>query len=231
MDTTHSRIASKKLAAEIDAEIRALPVRNTPSVRAVRRKYSRILKQTNAASMLELARTLFKDYGYRWFTYEFMQNHHAAFRLLGEAELEKFGKGIDSWWTVDAFARTLAGPAWLKGQISDDLIQRWARSQDHWWRRAALVSTVALNLRSQGGTGDVERTLGICRLLVDDHGDMVVKAMSWALRELVVHDANAVDQFLNEHAGVLAARVQREVRNKLTTGLKNPGQKQKRQSR
>ena len=231
MDTTHSRIASKKLAAEIDAEIRALPVRNTPSVRAVRRKYSRILKQTNAASMLELASTLYKDYGYRWFTYELMQNHHAAFRLLGEAELEEFGKGIDSWWTADAFARTLAGPAWLKGQVSDDLIQRWARSQDHWWRRAALVSTVALNLRSQGGTGDVERTLGICRQLVGDYDDMVVKAMSWALRELVVHDANAVDQFLNEHAGALAAQVQREVRNKLTTGLKNPGQKQKRQSR
>ena len=54
---------------------------------------------------------------------------------------------------------------------------------------------------------------------------MVVKAMSWALRELVVHDADAVDQFLNEYKGALAARVQREVRNKLRTGLKNPGQK------
>jgi 3-methyladenine DNA glycosylase AlkD len=107
----------------------------------------------------------------------------AAFQHIGEVELEEIGQGIDSWWTVDAFARTLAGPAWLK-EVSDDLIQRWARSQDHWWWRAALVSTVALNLRSKGGTGDVKRTLGICHLLVGDHDDMVVKAMSWALREL-----------------------------------------------
>jgi len=54
---------------------------------------------------------------------------------------------------------------------------------------------------------------------------MVAKAMSWALRELAVHDPDAVREFLNEHGHVLAARVKREVRNKLTTGLKNPKQK------
>jgi hypothetical protein len=46
----------------------------------------------------------------------------------------------------------------------------------------------------------------------------------------MVHDTDAVEQFLNEHAEILTARVQREVRNKLNTGLKNPLQKQKRQS-
>jgi 3-methyladenine DNA glycosylase AlkD len=51
---------------------------------------------------------------------------------------------------------------------------------------------------------------------------MVVKAMSWALRALVVHDPQAVRAFLSAHDDVLAARVKREVTNKLTTGLKNP---------
>ncbi len=46
--------------------------------------------------------------------------------------------------------------------------------------------------------------------------------MSWALRELVVHDPDAVIKFLNEHVEVLAARVKREVRNKLKTGFKKP---------
>jgi 3-methyladenine DNA glycosylase AlkD len=84
------------------------------------------------------------------------------------------------------------------------------------------VSTVALNVRSRGGTGDVPRTLAVCRLLVDDDDDMVVKAMSWALRELVVHDPDAVRAFLRAHGDALAARVKREVTNKLRTGLKNP---------
>jgi 3-methyladenine DNA glycosylase AlkD len=123
---------------------------------------------------------------------------------------------------VDAFARTLSGPVWLAGQISDELILEWAVSPDRWWRRAALVSTVALNMRSQGGLGDVPRTLKVCRLLVADPDDMVVKAMSWALRELVAHDPQAVRVFLDEYDAVLAGRVRREVSNKLNTGLKNP---------
>jgi 3-methyladenine DNA glycosylase AlkD len=175
--------------------------------------------------MLGLARELFKSHDYRSMAYELIRDHRAAFQSIGEAELEEFGQGINSWWTVDAFARTLSGPAWLKGQVPDELFDKWAHSDDLWWRRAALVSTVALNLRSHGGYGDVPRTLAVCRLLVDDHEDMVVKALSWALRELVVHDRQAVEVFLREHEHVLAGRVKREVGSKLRTGLKNPRRK------
>jgi 3-methyladenine DNA glycosylase AlkD len=49
--------------------------------------------------------------------------------------------------------------------------------------------------------------------------------MSWALRELLVHEPEVVAKFLIEHETELAARVKREVRNKLNTGLKNPKQK------
>ena len=80
-------------------------------------------------------------------------------------------------------------------------------------------------MRSYGGCGDAPLTLGICRLLVTDHDDMVVKAMSWALRELVVHDSDAVHGFLRKYHDVLAARIKREVRNKLTEGVKNPRRK------
>jgi 3-methyladenine DNA glycosylase AlkD len=212
----------QQVASQFDAQIRALPVRNTPNERAIRRSYSRLLQQASPEFVLAAARTLLKDYGHRWHAYELIASHRPAFQRIGEAEVEELGQGIDSWGSVDSFARTLAGPAWLRGQLSDELIGRWARSRDRWWRRAALVSTVALNVRSHGGRGDVQRTLGICRLLVSDHDDMVVKALSWALRELVVHDADAVSAFLHEYEGLLAAQVQREVRNKLATGLKNP---------
>jgi 3-methyladenine DNA glycosylase AlkD len=84
---------------------------------------------------------------------------------------------------------------------------------------------VAFNIRSQGGKGDVPRTLAICRLLVADHEDMVVKALSWALRELVYFDPPAVQRFLQQHEPVLAGRVKREVGTKLRTGLKNPRRK------
>jgi 3-methyladenine DNA glycosylase AlkD len=213
---------AKSIAAAIDAELCALPVRNTPSERAIRRKYSQRLKPAGAELILALARELFQTYNHRWIAYELIRAHKAAFNSLGEAELEEFGQGIDSWWTVDAFARTLSGPVWLYGQISDGVILKWACSEDLWWRRAALVSTVAWNVRSRGGPGDVSRTLAVCRLLVADHEDMVVKALSWALRELVAFDPDVVRAFLREYADILAARIKYEVGNKLRTGLKYP---------
>jgi len=215
----------EEIAAQIDAEIRALPVRNTPNERAIRRKYSQLLKQASPQLVLDLARKLLRAYSYGWLAYELIANHPEALEHIGEAEVEELGQGINSWWSVDSLAPTLSGPAWLKGRVSDDLIYGWARSAGRWWRRAALVSTVALNMRSQGGRGDVDRTLRVCRSLVADHDEMVVKAMSWVLRELVVHDPHALSEFLNEHEQVLAARVKREVRNKLSTGLKNPRRK------
>jgi len=62
-------------------------------------------------------------------------------------------------------------------------------------------------------------------LLAGDPDDMVVKGLSWALRELIPVDRGAVEQFLEKHDQVLAARVKREVRNKLATGVKNPRRK------
>ncbi len=175
--------------------------------------------------MLAFAGELFSAYGHRWQAYELIAGHKGAFGSLREETLEELGHGINSWWTVDSFTRTLSGPAWRDGLVTDNLIVKWAHSPDFWWRRAALVSTVAFNIRSQGGRGDAARTLSICRLLADDHEDMVVKALSWALRELVYFDPLAVEGFLKEHESVLAGRVKREVGSKLRTGLKNPRKK------
>jgi 3-methyladenine DNA glycosylase AlkD len=139
-----------------------------------------------------MARALWAAHEQRSSAYELIADYREAFRSIGEAELEELGQGLDSWWSVDSFARTLVGTAWLSGQVSNGLIRHWAGSKDHWLRRAALVSTVALNVRSHGGPEDVPRTLAVCRLLVADRADMVVKAMSWALRELTVHAPKAV---------------------------------------
>ncbi len=68
----------------------------------------------------------------------------------------------------------------------------------------------------------MDKTLAVCEKLIEDHDDMVVKALTWSLRELVVHDPIAVDAFISSHDEELHSRVKREVRNKLETGLKNP---------
>lgn len=169
-----------------------------------------------------MAREVVRRRRYRWAGYELVRHHGPAFGSLDDRLVGELAAGLDSWDSVDAFARTLSGPAWVNGLVSDRLIAGWAQSPDRWLRRAALVSTVALNMPGDGGTGDPRRTLAVCERLVGDRDDMVVKALSWALRALSMRRPGSVRGFLAAHADDLAARVKREVGNKLRTGLKNP---------
>jgi 3-methyladenine DNA glycosylase AlkD len=223
--TEYERFSLAELALAFHVEHQALVVHVTDTERAICRKYSALVRQAPAEFVLAFARELLFTYGYRWQAYELIAGHQLAFKSLGGHELEQLGQGINSWWTTDSFARTLSGPAWRDGLVSDELITQWAGSPDLWWRRAALVSTVAFNVHSLGGKGDIPRTLAVCRMLVADHEDMVVKGLSWALRMLVYFDPQAVEGFLQEHDKVLAGRVKREVGNKLRTGLKSPKKK------
>jgi 3-methyladenine DNA glycosylase AlkD len=154
--------------------------------------------------------------------YELILNHKPTIETINQSEVEKLGEGMAHWADVDSFSCFISGPAWRLGRLPDSVLRAWARSDDWRWRRAALVSTVPLNSRAQGGAGDTRRTLAICKMLVADRHDMIVKALSWALRELAKRDLDGVRLFVSAHRNQLAARVTREVGNKLTTGLKNP---------
>jgi len=113
------------------------------------------------------------------------------------------------------------GYAWRVGVVSTNHIKRIYNSENFWLRRIALVSTVALNQKARGGTGDAPKTIEICKLAVNDHQDMINKAMSWVLRELAKVDKEPVRLFLEEFREQLNKRVIREVTKKLETGRKN----------
>lgn len=200
--------------------IRMLTDPSTTAIRRVRAEVSKRIRDRPGDQVLDAALQLLGQH--RWVAYELVYHHPGAMALIDEDTALRFAGDLESWGEVDAFCRYIAGPAWRRGQLDDDTVLAWASSPDRWWRRAALVATVPLNLRAAGGTGDRKRTIAICRQLVDDRDDMVVKALSWALRELVVWDPAAVQNFIVDHNGRLAPRARREVLNKLTTGLKDP---------
>jgi len=145
-------------------------------------------------------------------------------KLLGAVEykdLSALGKNLDNWASVDHYSVSIFGVLWGKGVVKDSHIDSLLKSDNFWDRRVAVVSTVALNLKSRGGKGDTPRTLSVCERVVDDHHDMIQKALSWALRELSKRDREAVYGFLDRHGNRLANRVLREVNHKLEFGTKN----------
>jgi 3-methyladenine DNA glycosylase AlkD len=209
---------------EISKRIFLLESFTAESIRNLRREFSKQLARSAPRFVVDVALRLLEHHTieHRFVAYELVCSHPGALASLREKDLKLLGCGLNSWSSVDMFACFLSGPAWRQRQIPDRVIHHWAHSKDRWWRRASLVSTVPLNSKARGGSGDTGRTLELCRLLVTDRDDMVVKAMSWALRELSKRDPKAVESFLDEQRDKLSARVLREVRNKLSTGLKNP---------
>ncbi|MGC1686848.1 MAG: DNA alkylation repair protein [Candidatus Acidiferrales bacterium] len=217
------------LAQEIDEQLQELGSQKTDDIRAVRRAFSKRLKDAAPHVVTELAMLLLELPGheYRFFAYELVHHHESALYKLNAWQLEQLGRGISSWGAADCFGVFLSGPLWRERRVPASLIHDWARSADHWWRRIALVSTVALNSKARGGEGDSHRTLQVCRILEKDRDPMVVKAMSWALRELAKVQPRAVRAYLGERKTILAPLVLREVQSKLETGLKNPRPRQK----
>jgi hypothetical protein len=214
------------LAREAIDAVSGLRRRGVPEAREVRKRLSSRVKGAHPADVIAIgsaiaASPVMKSNRARWIGWELINKHPTALDHLDLATVEALGAGNSSWDEVDGYGIYIAGAAWLRGIVRNADVRRWAQSEDLWRRRAALVSTVVLNVKAHGGTGDAERTLAIAKLLIDDREDMVVKAMSWALRSLVNWDRAAVEAFLAEHDERLAARIKRETRTKLRTGKKN----------
>lgn len=154
-----------------------------------------------------------------------------AFEMIGRdrklldalvySDLADLGQYLDNWASVDHYTVGIFGVLWGKGVVKDSHIDALLESDNFWDRRVAVVSTVALNLKSRGGRGDTPRTIAVCERVVDDHHDMIQKALSWALRELSKRDREAVNSFLERYEKRLANRVVREVNHKLDFGTKN----------
>ena len=100
-------------------------------------------------------------------------------------------------------------------------VKSYLGSKDFWIRRIAIVATVSLNQKARGGTGDALQTIEICKLVVNDHEDMIIKALSWALRELAKVEKQPVIDFIDNYKDKLHKKVLREVSNKIEIGTKN----------
>jgi 3-methyladenine DNA glycosylase AlkD len=210
--------------ADLDKRIAKVANPTTATIRVVRKETSRALRSASREQVLEIANRLVeRDTGNdRWIAYEIVAAHSATMESLSAPELKRLGAGMDSWQDVDTFASFLAGAAWREQKIRDEEIARWAKSKDIWWRRAAVVSTVPLNNKARGGHGDAPRTLAVCSIVLEDREPLVVKAVSWALRELAKRLPEEVRRFVSQNQARLAPVILREVSSKLTTGLKNP---------
>lgn len=100
---------------------------------------------------------------------------------------------INNWDLVDCSAGNIVG-AYLAGR-DRRVLDRLARSPLVWERRIAVMSTFFYIRR-----GELEPTLRIAALLLNDEHDLIHKAAGWMLREVGKQDRAVLQHFLDVHA-------------------------------
>lgn len=103
---------------------------------------------------------------------------------------------INNWDLVDASAPHLVGAHLLERSRAP--LTKLARSRSLWERRIAMIATQHF-IRN----GEVDETLRIAALLVNDGHDLIHKAVGWMLRESGDRDLVALRSFLGEHAATM----------------------------
>ena len=74
------------------------------------------------------------------------------------------------------------------------ILYKLARSRSLWDRRIAMVATFHFIRKNQ-----LQDTLAIAELLLDDTEDLIHKATGWMLREAGKKDVDALQAFLKKH--------------------------------
>ena len=121
---TRERFSAAMAVVGIRAEPVALRTQHTASLRAMRRRWSGILKDVPGADVIAAARALERQaaQNVKWRGYEMVRFHRSGFAAVTEADVTDFASRIASWYATDAFGTILAGPLWAWEQIGDGLI-------------------------------------------------------------------------------------------------------------
>jgi len=194
-----------------------------PNLKIVLKELKKQTKTFNSIDKLDLIKRLVDQdiFELQQIAFEYLQSQKNLYKSLTEEYIESIEKNLDNWISVDYFGAIVVGCAWRENFVSIEKVKNYLKSDNFWIRRIAIVATVSLNQKARDGLGDSKRTLEICKLVVDDHQEMIIKALSWALRELAKIEKEPVIEFVNEYENRLHKKVLREVKNKLETGLKN----------
>lgn len=103
---------------------------------------------------------------------------------------------VNNWDLVDSSASYILGDYLINH--SRAVLYRLAASKSVWDRRIAIISTFAFVAR-----GELEDSIKIAELLLNDKHDLIQKAVGWVLREVGKKDKQELITFLDKHAKVM----------------------------
>jgi 3-methyladenine DNA glycosylase AlkD len=121
-----------------------------------------------------------------------LENKHAQF---GDSEFRIFEAWLDrisNWSDHDALVHDLIAPLIAAEPARAKAVIRWAKSKNHWHRRAACVALI----RGSRANLFFPEIVRLANQLLDDQDDMVQKGLGWLLRETAKYDPKRTVPYL-----------------------------------
>ncbi|MDQ5941179.1 MAG: hypothetical protein QG632_905 [Candidatus Dependentiae bacterium] len=120
---------------------------------------------------------------------------------------------VNNWNLVDASAHLIMGPHVAVHGTA--VLFALVKSESLWDRRIAMVATWHF-IRLK----DTQLTFTIAELLIDDHHDLIHKAVGWMLREAGKWNEAGLLAFLDTHAAVMPRTMLRYALEKLAPDVR-----------
>jgi 3-methyladenine DNA glycosylase AlkD len=94
--------------------------------------------------------------------------------------VERLLRSARTWALVDDLAASVAGPLLDRHPNADTILDRWARDDDFWIRRSALLAHL---LALRAGGGDFDRFTRYADAMLEEKEFFIRKAIGWILRD------------------------------------------------
>ena len=101
---------------------------------------------------------------------------------------------VNNWDLVDTSAPHIVGDYLYNNLEKSNILSEFSHSENLWVRRIGIVSTFAFIKNNE-----FNKTLEIAKLLLNDHHDLIHKAMGWMLREIYKRDEGLIKRFLRQN--------------------------------
>lgn len=111
---------------------------------------------------------------------EVLDAHGAALTPSDVVLLERLLREARTWALVDVLAASVVGPLADREPTLGQTLDRWARDDDFWLRRSALLAHL-VPLRTGGG--DFDRFARYADAMLDEKEFFIRKAIGWVLRD------------------------------------------------
>ncbi len=174
----------------------------TPVIHRIAGKHYKTIKARNVDQRLEMCQLLLETRVYEEKIVAFRWAHLARREYLVK-HLEVFANWlnqyVDDWIDCDDLSIHVLGEFFVKYPVRADEVVNWTRSPNKWVRRGAAVSLVLPARRGQ----QLQLTLDIADLLLDDPEDIVHKAYGWLLKEASKIHAQEVFNYVKKRKDVM----------------------------